>query len=213
MSSLAARGIARPTKVAVGLCLLLAGLPCALANRGATGTASSSASLDFNLNIGKFIFFRVGAGAYPSASGTIDTVNFMAAPTIPPSATVPVTSNNTAVNWNGALPTFAATPTSLPVEVRSNAGQINVRATATTALTSGPNSIPLSQIVLTSSDANLPAPLVPNAGTGPSVNVAGSAFSNLVTLRSASWTFSYNPLTTQPAGVYTGQISFTVSSP
>lgn len=193
---------------ALGLGLLLVGSPNVLAHQGATATASSSASLDFNLNIGKFIFLRVGAN-----SAAIDTVSFLVAPTIPAGATVPVTSNNTAVNWSGALPALTATPTNLPVEVRSNSGQITVRATVITPLTSGPDSIPLSQIVLTSNDANLPAPLVPNAGAGPTVNVAGSAFSNLVTVRNAIWTFSYNPLTTQRAGVYTGQIGFTVASP
>lgn len=174
---------------------------------------SASADLDFILNIGKFIFFRVGAGAFPTASGTIDTVAFNAVPTIPAGAVVPVPGNNTTVVWNGALPSFTAGATTLPVEVRSNAGQISIRATATSPLNSGVNNIPLSQIVLTSSDANLPAPLVPDAGTGPAVNVAGTSFANLVTVRNANWTFAYNPLVTQRAGVYTGQISFTASSP
>ena len=178
-----------------------------------TGAASAAAKLDFLLNVGKFIFFRVGTAAYPTASATISTVAFNAVPSIPAGAVTPVTSNNTPVSWSGALPTLTATPTVLPVEVRSNAGQVTLRTSVTTALTSGANSIALSQIVLTSSDANLPAPVVPNAGTGPTVNVLGTSFTNLVTVRSANWTFSYNPLTTQPAGVYTGQIIFTASSP
>jgi hypothetical protein len=214
MSTRSATAAIGKLQVQAGICLLLALPSHALADLGATGTAASTARLDFLLNIGKFIFFRVGnSSAYPTASATLDTVSFTAAPTIPPSAIAPVTSNNTAVNWSGALPTLTATATSLPVEVRSNAGQISIRATATTALTSGANAIPLSQIVLTSTDANLPAPLVPNAGTGASVNVTGTAYANLVTVRSASWSFAYAPLTTQPAGVYSGQISFTASSP
>lgn len=174
---------------------------------------TASADLDFVLNIGKFIFFRVGAGAFPTASGTVDTVSFNALPTIPAGAVVPLPGNNTTVVWNGALPAFAATATSLPVEVRSNAGQIRIWAIATTPLTSGANTIPLSQIVLTSSDANLPAPVIPNAGAGSAVNVTGTASSNLVTQRSANWTFSYNPLVTQRAGVYAGQVTFSASSP
>ncbi|RZJ24501.1 MAG: hypothetical protein EOO54_09265 [Haliea sp.] len=167
---------------------------------------TARADLDFILNIGKFIFFRVGTGAFPTASGTVDTVAFDAVPTIP-------AGTGTTVVWSGALPSFTAGATSLPVEVRSNTGQISIRATATTLLNSGANNIPLSQIVLTSSDANLPAPLIPDAGTGPAVNVAATGFANLVTVRNANWTFAYNPLVTQRAGVYTGQISFTASSP
>lgn len=174
---------------------------------------SASADLDFIINIGKFIFFRVGTGAYPTASATVDTVALNAVPNIPAGAVVPVPGNNTTVVWNGALPSFTTAASSLPVEVRSNAGQISIRATATTPLNSGANNIPLSQIVLSSSDINLPAPVVPNTGTGAAVNVTSTGFSNLVTVRNANWTFSYNPLVTQRAGVYTGQISFTASSP
>lgn len=196
------------------VCLLLCVPLRASAEIGASGTATSVARLDFIVNVGKFIFFRVGTGAFPGPSGAISTVSFSAVPSIPPAALAPITSNNTAVNWSGALPTLSAAATTLPVEVQSNAGQISIRAAATTALTSGANNIPLSQIVLTSSDANLPAPVIPNFGfTGIAVNVAGTDFTNLVTIRNANWTFAYNPPTTQPAGVYTGQISFTASSP
>jgi hypothetical protein len=97
--------------------------------------------------------------------------------------------------------------------VRSNAGQVTIRATATTGLTSGANTIALSSIVITSNDSNLPAPLVPNAGLGASVNVSGSTFSNLVTSRAANWTFAYNNAALPSAGIYTGQITFTASAP
>lgn len=203
--------IPRWRSIAASVVLLACG-PGAWAAQS-TGTTTTAADLQFIVDIGKFIFFRVGTGAFPAASATIDTVTFNATPTIPPGAVVPVPGNNTTVNWNGVLPTFTAPSTNLPVEVRSNAGQISIRANVVTPLTSGLNSIPLSQIVLSTSDANLPAPTIPNAGTGPAVNVAGTAFTNLVTIRSATWTFSYTPLITQRAGAYTGQISFTASSP
>lgn len=212
------------TQAALLACAALQGLtgsPAAWADQATTNASvftpnqavSASADLDFILNIGKFIFFRVGTGAFPTASATVDTVSLNPAATIPAGAVVAVPGNNTTVVWNGALPSFNAAASSLPVEVRSNAGVISIRATATTLLNSGANNIPLSQIVLTSSDANLPAPVVPNTGTGAAVNVATTAFSNLVTVRNANWTFTYNPLVTQRAGVYTGQISFTASSP
>jgi len=197
--------------------LLLAGAPLLaaadFASNSGGGSQTASADLDFQVDIGKFLFFRVGTGGYPTASGTVDTVTFNTTFSIPPGAVTPANGNNTTVNWNGVLPTFTAPTTTLPVEVRSNAGQITIRANVVTPLTSGGNSIPLSQIVLTTSDANLPAPVIPNTGSGASVNVVGTAFTNLVTQRSANWTFAYTPLTTQAAGNYTGQISFTASSP
>lgn len=175
---------------------------------------SATARLDFTISMGKFLFFRVGTGAYPTASGTIDTVSFITQPTIPAGAVAPVNGNNTAVNWNGAAPAFSTPATVvLPVEVRSNAGQVTVRATATTPLTSGANSIALSRITVTSSDANLPAPLIPDTGTGAAVNVTGTSFSGLVTVRSANWTFAFNPAPSPLAGAYTGQVAFTASAP
>ncbi|MBE7367291.1 hypothetical protein [Ramlibacter pallidus] len=193
-------------------CAVLALAPAlASADRG-SGTNAASADLDFRIDIGKFLFFRVGSGAYPTASTTVDTVTLNTAPNIPPGAVVPVPGNSTTVNWDGTLP-IPANSASVPVEVRSNAGQVTIRATVVQPLTSGANTIPMSQIVMGTSDPALPAPVLPNTLTGPAVNVAGTAFSNLVTLRSATWSFSYSPAPGQPAGNYTGQVRFTASSP
>lgn len=200
--------------MALGLALSTWGGP-ALAYQSATGTTSATAFLDFEINIDKFIFFRIGTGAFPTASGTIDTVNFTLTPQITPGPITPANGNSTAVNWNILAPTYNVSGSNLvlPVEVRSNAGTVTLRAAVTSALVSGANSIPLSEITIASSNANLPAPLIPNAGTGPAVNVTGTAFSNLVTVRSANWTFSYSAATSPMAGVYAGQITFTASAP
>lgn len=183
-------------------------------NAAPNQAVSASARLDFIANIGKFIFLRVGTGAYPTASATIDAVSFTLAASIPATAVAPINGNNTSVSWNKIAPTFGtAANTVLPVEVRSNAGQVSLQASTTTPLTSGGNTIPMSSIVIASSDANLPAPVLPNAGVGASVNVAGTSFTNLVTTRAANWTFSYNNATAPTAGVYTGQVTFTASAP
>ena len=140
---------------------------------------------------------------------------FVLAPSIPGVPTTPVAGSNTSVNWSGAAPSFSITPSGnvLPVEVRSNAGQVTLRATATTALASGANTIPLSEITIATSDSNLPAPLIPNTGTGAAVNVVATAFAGLVTQRTANWTLSYANLASRRAGTYTGQVTFTASSP
>lgn len=185
------------------------------AGPSATVPLSTGVNLDFTIAIDKFIFFRIGNGAWPTPGGTPSTVSFVLTPSIPPVPTTPVAGNNRSVNWNGAAPAFSVTPSgnALPVEVRSNAGQVTLRATATTPLASGASTIPLSEITIASSDANLPAPQIPNTGTGTAVNVAGTAFANLVTQRTANWTFSYANLASRTAGTYTGQVTFTASSP
>ncbi|HEX7867460.1 MAG TPA: hypothetical protein VF555_21050 [Variovorax sp.] len=197
------------------------GVPAAV--QAASSTAGPSASvplntgvnLDFTIAIDKFIFFRIGDSPWPATGGTTSTVSFALTPSIPGGPTTPVAGNNTSVNWSGAAPTFSVTPSgnALPVEVRSNAGQITLRATATSPLASGANTIPLSEITIASSDSNLPAPLIPDTGTGTTVNVAGTSFANLVTQRTATWTFSYANLANRAAGTYTGQVTFTASSP
>jgi hypothetical protein len=179
-------------------------------NSNTTQAVSASARLDFNLSIGKFLFFRVGSGTFPSTSSTVDTVTFNAAPSIPAS---PGNGNSQSISWNGSAPAFTANNATLPVEVRSNAGQISIRATASTPLSSGTVTLPLSDIKITSSDSNLPAPLVPASGTGAAVNVTGTSFANLITERNANWTFSYLPSAPPTAGVYQGVITFTASSP
>jgi hypothetical protein len=176
---------------------------------------STSVNLDFTIAIDKFIFFRIGDGNWPTPGGTTSSVAFVLTPSIPGVPTTPVAGSNTSVDWSGAAPGFSITPSGnvLPVEVRSNAGQVTLRATATTALASGANTIPLSEITIATSDSNLPAPPIPNTGTGAAVNVVTTAFAGLVTQRTANWTLSYANLASRTAGTYTGQVTFTASSP
>ena len=146
----------------------LAGMLGMASAQAASSTAGPSASvplstgvnLDFTIAIDKFIFFRIGDSPWPATGGTTSTVSFVLTPSIPGGPTTPVAGNNTSVNWSGAAPSFSVTPSNnaLPVEVRSNGGQITLRATATSPLASGANTIPLSEITIASSDTNLPAP-------------------------------------------------------
>ncbi|MNT55941.1 hypothetical protein D3C72_1932150 [compost metagenome] len=94
---------------------------------------------------------------------------------------------------------------------------MSLYATVTTPLTSGSNTIPMSEIVVTSSDsANLPAPPIPNSGNGTTVNVNGGGagtVNSLVTIRNANWTFSYANSASRTAGSYNGQLRFTAATP
>ena len=175
-------------------------------------------ALNFSIQIDKYLFFRVGDGAWPTPGGTTSQVGFSLSPSIPAVPTTPANGNNTPVNWNGAAPTFAvaASGNVLPVEVRSNGGQVSVFATVTTALTSGANTIPMNVVSVTSSDSALPAPAIPASGTGTSVNVTGGGtgtVNSLVTIRTANWAFAYNSAVSRTAGNYSGQLSFTAAVP
>lgn len=181
------------------------------------GTASNpyralsvSARLDFNINIDKFIYFRVGTAS------SVDTVSLTTVPAIPTSSApvTPLNGNNRIVAWSGAAPTFSTqSPVALPVELRSNAGQVGIKATVSTPLSNGSSTLPFSGLKITSSDTNFPAPLVPDTGTGAATNVTPTAFSNLVTVRTATWSFAYNSTQPLKAGVYNGQLLFTASAP
>lgn len=178
-----------------------------------TQAVSARARLDFKLNIGKFLFFRVGTGAYPTASSTVDTVELnAAASTLLPAG---VNGNSQPLTWNGSIPTLLANSNaSLPVEVRSNAGQISLRTTVSSPLTDGTSVLPFSNLSITSSDNALPAPPVPDSGTGTAVTVQGTAFANRVTERSANWIFQYTLPGNLPAGgAYNGELTFTATSP
>ncbi|QTR45672.1 hypothetical protein J9253_16945 [Thiothrix litoralis] len=180
---------------------------------GPTEAVSASVSLDFEINIGKFIFLRVGTGAYPTASNTVDTVAINTALQIPGVASPLSNGNGVAVNWAGDVPTLTASSAVLPVEVRSNAGQVSLRATVNTPLSNGAVTIPFSRIAVTSSDSGLPAPLIPDTGSGAGVNVTGTSFDGLITERSANWTFTYTGGVIPAAGIYNGEVGFTASAP
>lgn len=215
-------------RVPAGSRALAVALAAALGNGAAHAASASSGAgslprtasvtLDFAIQIDKFIFFRIGDGAWPTPGGTPSSVAFTLTPSIPGVPTTPAPGSNVPVNWSGAAPGFsvAASGNVLPVEVRSNAGQVSLRATVGTPLASGSSIIPMSEITVSSSSTDLPAPPIPANGTGSAVNVAGGGtgtVNNLVTVRNANWTFSYANSASRPAGSYSGQLIFTASTP
>lgn len=197
-------------------------------NQG-SGLRATSARLNFQLAIERMIFLRVGAGgaqsgtasgAGPAASSTLSRVDISLAPVSIPDATSLATNGNSReVAWTGAAPLYSSgNSVTLPVEVRSNAGQIRLTAQTSGPLSNGSQLIPMSRITVSSDSTALPAPLIPDSGIGASVNVStgGSgtaAAPTLLTYRSASWTFRYTPVANPMAGVYSGRITFTASAP
>lgn len=202
---------------ALGVCGMLLGVsPSALADQGQDiqwgNQLQAQARLDFIINMGKFLFFRIGTGNFPNTNSTVDTATITLTPTIP-AAMPPITlGNSVSVDWNGTAPGVIAGIAVVPVEIRSNAGPISIKASVAAPLSSGGNTIPMSAVSIASTDIGFPAPPVPNSGSGTSVNVAGTAFQNRVTLRNANWNFSISPPANAVAGAYSGQITFTATS-
>lgn len=194
-----------------------------------TAPLSTSAQLGFELNIGRMIFLRVGAGgalaggpsgAGPAASASVSSIAFNVVPAQIPGAAAPAHEGNSQAGaWTGAAPSFSASGTvTLPVEVRSNAGQVRLTVQTDQPLSNGSHQMPMSQIGIASDNADLPAPTIPNAGTSASVAVnpggpGTAAAPTLLTQRSANWTFRYTPSLSPMAGEYTGKLTFTATAP
>jgi hypothetical protein len=174
-----------------------------------TSPYAAAARLDFTVTIDKFIYLRIGP-----TGATVPTVGFVLAPSIPPVPTTPVNGTGAAVPWNGGAPgwSVAASNAVLPVEVRSNAGTVTLRASVAAPLSNGSATLPMNALTISSDNAGLPAPPLPASGSGATVSVAGTAFGNLVTQQSANWSFAF-AATNPPAGQYSGQIGFTASAP
>jgi hypothetical protein len=176
-----------------------------------TQALSTTASLDFTVNLGKFLFFQLGTDNYPTTNSP-DTITFQ---TVSTSPTANANGNDRVSNWGGSAPTFGATSSTnaLTVKVKSNAGQISLKATVASALSDGTNTLPMNNLTITSSSTSLPAPTIPASGSGANVTVTGTSFSNLVTDVSATWTFNYTTPTSALPGTYQGQVTFTATSP
>ena len=193
------------------------------------GNTPARANLDFKVTVNKFIYLRVGTGSNPSGSdsgtgpagsATQDTVSFNVTPSIPGAPTTPA-NGSARVRWTGGAPSFisaAVGTATLPVAVRSNAGQVGIAATVSTPLSNGSATIPMSAIGISSSvPGAVPAPLLPATGTGASVNVplggpGTSTAPSLLTQQTANWTFSYTHNPATPGGNYSGVVTFTATA-
>ena len=196
------------------LCALL--VAAALASAPAPVRAGSSTdgagaldinqTLAFNVVYPRFLRFRVGS----AGSGVIDRVTF--SPTVANLGTAAVLTG-TGGDAGGS---------SANIEVVANNGQVTITPTnnsgglglGTGSATDG--YIAFTQIQTVTSNPNLPAPALSNAGGTASQPVLNSA---LVTTRSAQWTFRYLNATVPSAGTYGagggtgGRVTYTATMP
>ena len=169
------------------------------------------ARLDFKVNIEKWVFFGIGDGtststSFPAASSNINSATLA----VTPSGTF-TNGNSLGISWNGSPPTMTGSSAGLPVQITSNSGAVEVSATVHTSLTEAGSGaiLPFSQVGISSSDANFPAPVIPDSGSGVAVAIPGSHSGGYVTKRNAIWTFSVSSPAAVPAGSFSGRVTFT----
>jgi hypothetical protein len=170
------------------------------------GALSIDQSLAFTLAYPRFLRFRVGS----AGSGVVDRVTF--------TPTVANLGNATILLGTGG----DAGGSTANVEVVGNNGQVTITPTNNSGglgLGTGAPAdgfISYGQIETLSSSANLPAPVLSNAGGAASQPALNAS---LVTNRSAQWTFRYLNATVPSAGTYGagggtgGRVTYTATMP
>jgi len=183
------RGLALSGVAALGL---IAMTPAMAESDFQTGAnPSASASVDFQINVPRFISFQVG-----SNGATIDEVVF----------------NVPAANIGDGSDIAAASNGTLAVSLLGNVGTISLTATTSAALSNGAETISWAEILTSSSDAALNVPAIVDAATGGALNIAANVGASVVN-RNADWTFDYSNTDVVGAGTYTGTVTFTAAAP
>ena len=166
-----------------------------------TGTGAATANLDLRVVIPRVLFLGVGTGSGTplATNGVVDALTF------------DFSTNPLDVGTGAAAGSITSTgPTagtaSIPVRVFGNNGQVTVTATNPAVLTSGTDTIPFSELSVTSSNASFAAPTF---GGGTSL----PALTGRVTNQTANWTFSYANTTTPAFGTYEGRVTYTATMP
>ena len=200
----------KPHAWPVVMIALLATMPAARAIWVGDTTAPyvAQATLNFSLNVDKFLYLQVG-----SAGAQIDTVRFDLGTSLPGSG---ITSIAPPFSLGTGTPINAVTSGTLQVIVRGNNGVISVAATnngAGLGLSNGSGAyLNYAQITTATDNAGLPAPALTNTGS-TTVNVSATAYGGKVTNQTANWTFRLANTVVPAPGSYAGQVTYTAAMP
>lgn len=190
------------TKIALAVALAVPAVASAESNfvTGAT-PLTASAKLNIQVTIPKILFLSVGTGAYPTNTGTVDTVSISV-----PAANV---GNGTAVAAGAAV----------AVRVRGNGGNVTLNSSTPGPLENSnvpPDLLAFTTISASSDNAALGHPAFAASGNGTAVTLTAT---NRVFDQTANWTFSYSNAAVIAEGVYggtaakKGQVTYTATLP
>jgi hypothetical protein len=185
----------------VAAAAILAPTPALAEQTTATGAGAlnTTARLNFQVVIPRFVRLRVGA---PAAG--ISCLNFA-----PAAANVGDASVIAATNVAGCTGDIAVGQ--VTALVQGNAGNVTLTFNApATGLVSGANNIALTQIGVASVTIPHPATLANGAGNAVTVLAAGA---NGVVNTNGSWTYTYLNATVPAAGTYTAQVTYVAATP
>jgi len=166
------------------------------------GAITTTARVNMQVNVQRFLRFRVGSAA------TIDTVVFDVL------AANGGDGTDIAATSGGDLGAGLLT-----AEVTSNAGQVTITESndgGGTGLSGGGNLIPYTEILTASSSGNLAAPVLSDAGGNtatPALGVDAGSGCAACTRRAATWTYTFDNLGLYAGATYTGQVTYTASTP
>lgn len=159
------------------------------------------APLAFELVVEKFVFLQIG-----SPGTVVDSVAFSLASALAGGGAPP----------GSGVPLEAVSGGRQPVVVRGNQGSITLAVLGsggTQGMSNGAGGrIGYDQVLISSSNGALPAPVLSAAGAG-SVSVLANAYGGWVTDQTAEWTFRLANTAAAAGGNYSGQLTFTVSMP
>ena len=163
-------------------------------NSSGGANITASARVDFSVTIPKFVFLQVGTGTMMADNGTIDVITVSV-----PAASI---GNSTPIAATGGNLTGG----SVTVVVRGNNGDMTLASTSPAALSNGSgDNIAWTQIATATAGGTahptINGAALPYTATGKVVNASGT------------WTYSYLNQFTQPPGVYTGQVTYTATTP
>lgn len=161
------------------------------------GSGDATAHVNFRVVVGRVLHLAVGSGSTGAMRnvGTVNTARFN------------YTANPTAVGTGATA--ASVTGANVRVRVYGNNGPVTLSVSHPASLTSGTQTIPMSQIAVTSTSAALPAP----AMNGAPVAVVANSPGGRVTNRVATWRFRYLNTVTPGAGTYSAQVTYTASMP
>lgn len=186
-------------------------------NTAAGPNSTATARLDFTVVIPRVLYLQVGTGTPLTSVATVDSLSFN-----PAAASL---GNGTAVAGTGG----DAGPGKVTVRVLGNNGDIGLTAAITGQLSNGTQTIPWSDLQITTAAAVTPAagftataiphPAIPSTTTASTGAATAITSTNKVVAQEGTWTFKYANTSVYAAGTYgatvanNGRITYTATLP